>query len=528
MAHHPAVVVDGLSFTLPDGTAILSGITATFPVGRTALIGRNGSGKSTLLHLIAGRLAPTYGTIRADGIVHLVPQRPSAAGTVADLLAITPIRSALTAIEAGSTDQAHFDQVGDNWDVNARALAALGAMGISAEEDFLDRPASSVSGGEATRIALAGARLARADITLLDEPTNNLDARTRAWFADELSGWPGTVIVVSHDRELLERAGALVDLSIPGGASFTGTFSAYQEHRAAAQATAERRLREADAELARARRQAQAELQRQAQRDRSGRRERAQGNVGKMAADYFSNRAERGSGSKSMLHAQALEEAATARADADAEAREPDRIRIALPHTAVPAGKAVARLRLGSRTLRLDGPERVHLVGDNGAGKSTLLRLLLTGQAHEAAAAVLGDVEIELPPTVPTGVLGQRRDDIDAFSSALEAVRAAAPARTPHEARALLASFLIRGDRVDQDPATMSGGERFRLALARVLFADPAPQLLVLDEPSNDIDLDSTEQLIDALEDYRGALIIVTHDAHLAEALGIDTTWRLP
>ncbi len=527
MAHSSPAVVDGLSYHLTDGTVILDGVSATFPVGMTGLIGPNGSGKSTLLRLISGDLEPTAGQVRVSGSVHMVHQRLSTAGTVADLLGIAPARRALTAIEAGSVDQADFDAVGDDWDVDARAEAELAALGVDADPGFLERDASTLSGGEATRIALAGARLARSEITLLDEPTNNLDTRTRRWLYDALDGWDGALIVVSHDRDLLERVDALVDLDPRGAVSFGGTFSQYREHRATLQSAAERRLRDADAELDRAKRQAQAELQRQAQRDRSARKERALGNVSKGAVDFYQNRSEKKAGSKSQLHGQAIAEAGVARAEADAAARTADTIRIALPDTTVPAGKDVLRLELGGTRLDVVGPERIRLTGDNGTGKSTVLARILGAGSEPWRDAVLGDVSLDLPPSVPTGLLAQRLDELDGFGSAIEAVRDAAPQRTPHDARALLARFLIRGDRADQSPLTMSGGERFRVALARTLFADPAPQFLVLDEPTNNLDLASVEQLIEALDDYRGALLIVTHDEHLAAELRVTRRWRL-
>ena len=528
MAHSsPAVVVDGLSYHLTDGTVILDGVSATFPVGMTGLIGPNGSGKSTLLRLISGDLEPTAGQVRVSGSVHMVHQRLSTAGTVADLLGIAPARRALTAIEAGSVDQADFDAVGDDWDVDARAVAELAALGLDADPGFLERDASTLSGGEATRIALAGARLARSEITLLDEPTNNLDTRTRRWLYDALDCWDGPLIVVSHDRDLLERVDALVDLDPRGAVSFGGTFSQYREHRATLQSAAERRLRDADAELDRAKRQAQAELQRQAQRDRSARKERALGNVSKGAVDFYQNRSEKKAGSKSQLHGQAIAEAGEARAEADAAARTADTIRIALPDTTVPAGKDVLRLELGGTRLDVVGPERIRLTGDNGTGKSTVLARILGAGSEPWRDAVLGDVSLDLPPSVPTGLLAQRLDELDGFGSAIEAVRDAAPQRTLHDARALLARFLIRGDRADQSPLTMSGGERFRVALARTLFTDPAPQFLVLDEPTNNLDLASVEQLIEALDDYRGALLIVTHDEHLAAELRVTRRWHL-
>ncbi len=529
----PAVVVDDLSFAWPDGVPVLDHLSCTFPTARTGLVGANGSGKSTLLRLIAGDLRPDAGTVRAVGTVGFVHQQVAerADATVADLLGIAPLRSALRAIEAGSLEPAHFDTLGDAWDIEPRAVGVLQALGLDAGDDLLDRPATSLSGGRATQVALAGAQLAGWDVTLLDEPTNNLDARSRARVYDAVSGWPGVLIVVSHDRELLERVEAIVDLDARGVRTFGGPFSEYRAYRDQLQAAAERQLRDADADLARAKAQARAEVEREQQRNRSARRERAKGNVSKGAADYFANRSEKNSGSKSQLHSAALERAGAARAEADAAARTADPIRVDLPDTTVPAGKQVLGLEVGGIRLDLVGPERIRLTGANGSGKSTLLAWALgdleVGEPDAYPASVLGDARIATPVGVPVGWLRQRTDELDRFDTVLEAVRDAAPDRTPHEARALLARFQLTRDAPLQPPSTLSGGERFRVALARVLFADPAPQLLVLDEPTNNLDLDSVDQLVSALADYRGALIVVTHDDHLAGALEVHREWHV-
>ena len=530
MAHssYPsAVVVDDISFDLPDATQILSSISATFPTGLTALIGANGSGKTTLLRLIAADLTPTTGSVRSHGTIHRVEQRLPAHATVSDLLGITEIRAAITAIEQGSVEQHHFDAVGDNWDIEARAIAELSGLGFESDPSFLQREVASLSGGESTKITLAGAVLAQADITLLDEPTNNLDSSSRRWLYDALDDWAGTVIVVTHDVALLERVSALVDLTSHGAVSFTGTYADYREHQAALQAAAERTLRDADAELARAKTQAQVELQRQAQRERSGKKDRAQRKVLKVVADKKKNQSEKRAGSKSLLHQKAVTEASLVRAEADSAARTPDVIRIALPETDVPSSKLILSLHIGSIKLDVVGPERIRITGDNGTGKSTLLGALLGEPGGPWRDQVLAGVELTTPASVQVGVVAQRLDTLDEFPDALAAVRDAAPGRDPHEARALLARFLIRGDRISQAPATMSGGERFRVGVARVLFADPAPKLLILDEPTNNVDLDSVDQLVGALEQFQGAIMFVTHDEHLADGLSTTRRWQL-
>jgi ATPase subunit of ABC transporter with duplicated ATPase domains len=525
----PAIVVDHLSFTWPDGAPVLTDLTCTFPAARTGLIGPNGSGKSTVLRLIAGELTPDAGTVHVAGdLRHLRQDAAVAPGTtVSDLLGITSVRRAIAAVEGGSVDPAHFDAIGDDWTVEERALAELALLGLDADGDLLERQVTGLSGGQAMQVALTGIRLARPAVTLLDEPTNNLDGAARARLHAAVAAWPGVLVVVSHDRELLEHVDAIVDLGRPGTAVFGGTFSEYDAYRHVQQAAAERDLRDAEADVRVAKREAVEEETKLARRARSGRKAAANAKYPPIVAGEKKRAAQVTAGRVRGIHADRVEVATAAREQADRAARTRDVIRVDLPDTDVPRGKRVLELESAGARLGVMGPERVHLVGTNGSGKTTLVDVLL-GKDVRHRAAVFGDgLLVTTPPTVPVGYLAQRTDELDGYPDALEAVRAAAPGRTPHEARALLARFLLTRDAPVRPVASLSGGERFRLALARVLFADPAPRLLVLDEPTNNLDMDSVDQLVQALDGYRGALLVVTHDEHLARGLRVDRTWEL-
>ncbi|MEE8867943.1 MAG: ATP-binding cassette domain-containing protein [Acidipropionibacterium acidipropionici] len=532
MPSHSFVVIDHLNFAWPDGTLAITDLSCTFPPGLTGLIGDNGAGKTTLLRLIAGELQPASGSVVVSGSLAVLRQdvatRPGS--TVADLLGITPIRRALRAVEAGSVDPDDYDLIGDRWDVESRALALLDASGLGGDESLLDRPAVSLSGGEATAVGLAGAELADADVTLLDEPTNNLDAASRSRLYDSLDRWTGSLIVVSHDRELLEHVDAIVDLDPRGTRVFTGPFSEYEQVRGAEQAAAERSLAQAEADVRRIRRAAAADQQHKAQRDRAGRRDAARSGMGKGAQHYYQNRSEKDGASKARARAAQAEQAGAARAAADAAARLPDQIRVDLPDTEVAPGKQILALSMGERPLRIDGPERIRITGANGVGKTSLLRIALGDDDADLSAravALFAEPPVSLvAPKVPVGLLGQR-DDLGAFGTPLEAVRSAAPDRPAQAARNLLARVLVTGEMVSRPIGELSGGERFRVALARMLFADPAPRLLVLDEPTNNLDMASVDHMIEALEDYRGALILITHDGWLADRLKVDRQWEL-
>ena len=194
----PSITLRNLTFEWPDGTVALDSVSGTFGSDRTGLIGRNGAGKSTLLRLIAGELTPTSGQIDATGEVGYLPQTLTLRQdtTVADLLGIDGILAAIHAIESGEVDQRHFDAIGDDWDIESRADEALHQIGFSAAD--LDRRVAEISGGEGMLIAITGLRIRRTPITLLDEPTNNLDRATRAKLAEFVDEWPGTLVVVSQ------------------------------------------------------------------------------------------------------------------------------------------------------------------------------------------------------------------------------------------------------------------------------------------------------------------------------------------
>jgi ATPase subunit of ABC transporter with duplicated ATPase domains len=503
-ASRPAVVCAGLSFAWPDGSVVLDQVDLAVDAGRTGLIGRNGSGKTTLLRLLTGELRPSSGTISIAGDVASLPQHlPLESGrTVADILGIGAQVRALHAITGGDTAARHFAAIGDDWDVAERARAALDRFGLPPD---LERTLGTLSGGEAALIGVAGLLLRRAAITILDEPTNNLDRLAREALCHAVSNWPGVLIVVSHDRELLERVDSIVELREGTARTFGGTFSAYQAALAIEQQAAQRSVRAAEGQLRRQRRdqiEAQTKLDR---RERSGRTAAANKGFDRSTAQYMQRRAQVSSGKLRGMHADRVEAARAALDAAESQVRDDEQIRIALPSTAVPRGRTV----LDDAGLIVRGPERIALRGRNGSGKTTLLR------------------RIAPLATVPVGVLPQRLDLLDPVLSVLDNVRAVAPSTTPHAARAELARFLLRGARVEQPAATLSGGERFRATLACLLLAEPAPQLLLLDEPTNNLDLDSVAQLVAALRAYRGALIVASHDEGFLAQIDIDRHWTM-
>lgn len=521
----PSITCTSLTFAWPDGTPVLDGLDVAFGPGRTGLVGVNGSGKSTLLKLIAGELAPVDGTVRVTGEVGYLPQNVTldTALRVDEALGIAGRRAALHAIEAGDAAEEHFETVGDDWDVEERALATLGALGLG--HLGLDRTVGEVSGGESVLLRLAALLLDRPDVLLLDEPTNNLDLYARRRLYAAVTSWPGVLVVVSHDRELLDLVDQIADLRAGEVVWYGGNFSAYEEALAVEQEAAERAVRAAGADLRRQKRELADAQVKLARRKRYGQKMFEQKREPKIVMGERKRAAQVSAGKHRALHEERLAEARERLDEAVEAVRDDDEIRVDLPYTAVPPGRTVLTLRdlelaHGARVnggLDLRGPERVALIGRNGAGKTTLLRTV---------AGELEPVSGEATAHVPLRFLPQRLDVLDGELTVAQNVARFAPGATGNRIRARLARFLFRGARADRKAATLSGGERFRAALAALMLAEPAPQLLMLDEPTNNLDMASVRQLTTALESYEGALIVASHDLPFLKSVGI-TRWLL-
>jgi len=516
-----AITLRDITFEWPDGTVALDRVSGTFTAGRTGLVGRNGAGKSTLLRLIAGLLRPTSGRIDRVGEVGYLPQTLTLRkdSTVAELLGIDGIIGALRAIESGDVAAHHFDTVGDDWDIEARADEALHDIGFTAAD--LDRRVDTVSGGEAMLIGITGLRVRRTPITLLDEPTNNLDRRTRERLAEMVDDWTGTLVVVSHDLELLEHMDHTAELHAGRLDVFGGPYSAWKEHLEQEQAAAVQAARSAQQALKVEKRQRIEAETKLARRERTAKKTQKDGGIPKILAGNRASKAQASAGSmRSTLEAKV--EAAQAAVDAaDSRVREDEHIHLVLPDPDVPRSRRLVEFRDRDRTVVVQGPERVALVGPNGAGKSTLLEHLVHGTVgdEDRVRGVL--------LTERVGYLPQRLDNLDEARSALENVQEVAPGTPAGTIRNQLARLLIRGSAADRPVATLSGGERFRVSLAKLLLADPPAQLLILDEPTNNLDITSVEQLAEALDAYGGAMLIVSHDYEFLRKIGIDVTVEL-
>jgi ATPase subunit of ABC transporter with duplicated ATPase domains len=459
--------------------------------------------------------------------VAVLPQefRPPPGAPLAVVLGIEERLEALRRLEAGEATPADLDRVGDDWELPERAAAVLARFGLAHLP--LDRSVGAVSGGEATRVALAGLALGRPDFLLLDEPTNHLDAASREALHAFVEGWTGGLLCVSHDRALLRRMDRIVELSALGVRVYGGGYDDYRARRDADDAAAERELDSARAALRVAEGEGREQREGLARRVAQGRRDRSSANLPKILLNGRRAQAQATRARVRAVTEREVEERRERARAARLRVEERERPRFDLPSSGLPAGRTVleidevtvrfpgaARPVLDGVSLRIVGPERVALVGPNGSGKTTLLRVATGRLAPDVGT-------VRRLPGGETACLDQDVAALDPARSVLENFRAFHPGMDATAARWALARFLFSDEAALQAVGTLSGGQRLRASLACVLGGERPPSLLVLDEPTNHLDLDALEALEGALRAYDGALLVVSHDVEFLEAVGV-------
>lgn len=494
--------INDLSYRI-EGRLLFEKATAGIPEGhKVGLVGRNGTGKTTLLRLIAGEIAPDGGSIGypKNSRLGLVSQEaPGGPETLLEtVLAADRERAALLTESEIASDPGRISEIHTRLaDIDAHSAPARAARilaGLGFDNEAQARPCAEFSGGWRMRVALAAVLFAAPDILLLDEPTNYLDLEGTLWLEDFIQAYPHTVLIVSHDRDLLNKSvTSILHLNERRLAYYTGGYDQFEEIR---------------------REQQRLQLKLKKTQDDARRRMEA-------FVERFRAKASKARQAQSRLKALARMQPIAAEIDAEV-------IPFRFPSPERPLGNPLIRIEgaavayesekpvLRNLNLRLDSDDRVGLLGANGNGKSTLAKLLC-GRLSPVEGFRRASKKLEY------GYFAQHQlDELDPSKSAYNHIAALMPDATEAQKRSKVAAVGFGADKADTPSANLSGGEKARLLFALATFH--APHLLILDEPTNHLDVDSREALIHALNDYEGAVILISHDRHLLEAT-VDRLW---
>ncbi|MCP4208861.1 MAG: ABC-F family ATP-binding cassette domain-containing protein [Shimia sp.] len=492
--------ISDISYSV-EGRPLFEGASATIPTGhKVGLIGRNGAGKTTLFRLIRRELSLEGGSItlpqraRIGGVAQEVPSNE--VSLIDTVLAADIERAALLAESETATDSNRIAEIQtrlsdiDAWSAEARAAAILKGLGFDHEDQQL--PCSAYSGGWRMRVALAAVLFSQPDYLLLDEPTNYLDLEGALWLENYLVKYPHTVLIISHDRELLNRSvGAILHLDERKLAYYTGTYDQFAKQRAEQRAV-----------------QAAAAKKQQAQREHL-----------QAFVDRFKAKASKAKQAQSRV--KMLEKMTPITAPEDA-ARVvftfPKPEELSPPIIAIEGGSTGYgdTLVLKNLNLRIDQDDRIALLGKNGQGKSTLAKLL-SSRLEPMSGKFTSSSKLRI------GFFAQHQvDELYVDETPIQHLMRERPAEGQARLRARLAGFGLGAAQAETEVGRLSGGQKARLSL--LLATLDAPHLLILDEPTNHLDIESREALVEALTAYSGAVILVSHDMHLL-TLVADRLW---
>ncbi len=509
----PLLIADNISYELSTSRTLFKDVRLSINQGeRIALVGANGVGKSSLLKILAGEIQPNSGSVARDGVIYYLPQ----------INTIPQLNQEVTVLEFLISYSEEW------WEIANQLEKSLGT--------FLDLslPMKSLSGGKLTKLFLAIGLHKNPSLLLLDEPTNYLDFLALENLSDFLNKFNGAFVIVSHKPFFLDRvANKIWELTASGIKVYGGNYSDYKLQKETELQVALRTIEIAKKELKRVTESALIEEQRAAKSKREGRKQSHDRSMGKSARRYFENRASGSAGNAAKKH-----DAAITQAKENLESVKIRTNKATIVHLAegnIKKGRNLvdiqgADLKIGDEILikgiqlHIASGDRISISGANGSGKSSLIKAIL-GIKEENSAPFLDLGEVLISANIKVLYLDQKYQIVNRRLTVLENMQQANSSLKYQLLRQQLGHFLFFGDDVNKSAEFLSGGELARLALAMISISEI--DLLVLDEPTNNLDLETVSQILEALEEYRGAICVISHDLDFLRQLEITKAFRI-
>ncbi|HTF18114.1 MAG TPA: ABC-F family ATP-binding cassette domain-containing protein [Chryseolinea sp.] len=510
------LTLNGVSFTLPNGKRLLENITLSLNNHeKAALIGNNGVGKSTLLHVIAGDIQ-CQGTVVTQKPPYYVPQLYGQFDhiTLAQGLRVDAKLHALKSILNGQATEHHFAVIDDDWSFEDRIMEAMDYWQLPRLD--LDSPLRHLSGGQRTRIFLAGLMIHDPQFILLDEPTNHLDIASRRLLYEIIEQTPTTMLITSHDRTLLNLLNPVFELSFRGVKQYGGNYDFYSRQRQIEIDALAHDVRNKEKTLRKAKERARETMQRQQKLDARGKGKQEKAGLPTILQNTLKNRAEKSTAKINDVHEEKIAGIATELNGLREGLPDTSRMKLDIDHSALHVGKLlfeatgvnyqyVDPVWPTHLNVRIYSGERVSVKGKNGSGKTTLLRMIL-GNLNPSRGSVrraeFKSLYIDQEYTLINTDLTVSEQAHQFNASHFE----------EHDINIRLNRFLFPKDTWQKRCGLLSGGERMRLLLCCLSIAHTAPDMIVLDEPTNNLDIQSAEILTSAINEYQGTLVVVTHD----------------
>lgn len=494
---------------------------------KTALIGNNGVGKSTLLKIISGAIQPAGGYIKAEAEPYYVPQIFGQLNslTIAQALRIEDKLNALKEILNGNTSEKNFNSLNEDWTIEYRCKEALNYWQLSDLD--LSQKMETLSGGQKTKVLLAGIYIHQPELVLLDEPSNHLDISGRQLLYDFIQSTKSTLIVVSHDRKLLNLLNTVFELSKHGIKVYGGNYEFYKEQKQIENNALSQDIQSKEKELRKVKQKERETLERQQKLDSRGKGKQEKAGVARIMMNTLRNNAENSTSKLKSIHAEKIEGVSQALQELRSSLPDIDKMKFGFDNSALHKGKVLftaTNINFAYNTqsvwkdnlnIQITSGERIALKGPNGSGKTTLIQV------------ILGNIEPQ------TGII-YRADNksiyIDQDYSLLDnklkvyeqAQKFNAAALQEHEIKILLNRFLFTKDDWDKPCSALSGGERIRLSLCCLAINSKSPDIIIFDEPTNNLDIQNVEILTAAINEYQGTIIVVSHDETFLAEINIE------